>query len=44
MTIPFEYVLPVIGIQSGREYYVSMCPVRLIRKLFPLDDEEISLK
>lgn len=42
MDIPFEYVLPVIrGIQAGREYYVSMCPVRLIRKLFPLDDEEI---
>ncbi|MCL1464678.1 DNA sulfur modification protein DndB [Argonema galeatum] len=38
----FEYVLPVIrGIQSGREYYVSMCPVRLLPKLFPLDDEEI---
>ena len=42
MPIAFEYVLPVIrGIQAGREYYVSMCPVRLIPKLFPLEDEEI---
>ena len=42
MPIAFEYVLPVIrGIQAGREYYVSMCPVRLIPKLFSLDDEEI---
>ena len=38
----FEYILPVIrGIQAGREYYVSMCPVRILPKLFPLDDEEM---
>src|SRR6476469_2671796 len=38
----FEYVLPVIrGIQAGREYYVSMCPVRLLPKLFPGNDEEM---
>jgi DNA sulfur modification protein DndB len=43
MSVPFEYVLPVIrGIQAGREYYVSMCPVGLLPKLFPYDDEEIS--
>lgn len=42
MDIPFEYVLPIMwGIQAGREYYVSICPVRLIPKLFPFDDEEI---
>lgn len=42
MDIPFEYVLPIIwGIQAGREYYVSICPVRLIPKLSPFDDEEI---
>lgn len=42
-TPTFEYILPVIrGIQSGREYYVSMCPVRLLPKLFPLDKEEIA--
>ncbi|HEY9609402.1 DNA sulfur modification protein DndB [Allocoleopsis sp.] len=42
MALPFEYVFPAIrGIQAGREYYVSMCPVRLISKLFSFDDEEI---
>jgi DNA sulfur modification protein DndB len=43
MSIPsFEYVLPVIrGIQAGREYYVSMCPVRYIPKLFAKDDEDV---
>ena len=41
-TTSFEYVLPVIrGIQAGREYYLSMCPVRLLPKLLPLDDEEV---
>jgi DNA sulfur modification protein DndB len=41
-TSSFEYILPVIrGIQAGREYYVSMCPVRLLPKLFPWDDEEL---
>ena len=43
--IPFEYVFPAIrGIQAGREYYVSMCPIRLIPKLFSFDDEEIPLE
>ncbi|MEW5859562.1 MAG: DNA sulfur modification protein DndB [Cyanobacteriota bacterium] len=42
LTPSFEYVLPVIrGIQAGREYYVSMCPVRFIPKLFPLEDGEM---
>lgn len=42
MDIPFEYVLPAMRrIQAGREYYVSMCPVRLIPKLFPFDNEEL---
>jgi DNA sulfur modification protein DndB len=42
MSLPFEYVFPAIrGIQSGHEYYVSMCPLRLIPKLFSFDDEEI---
>ncbi|MBK4732678.1 DNA sulfur modification protein DndB [Oxynema sp. CENA135] len=37
----FEYVLPAIrGIQAGREYYVSMCPVRFLPKLFPLEGED----
>jgi DNA sulfur modification protein DndB len=42
MALPFEYTFPAIrGIQAGREYYVSMCPVRLIPKIFSFDDEEI---
>ncbi len=39
----FEYVLPVIrGIQAEREYYVSMCPLGILPKLFPLQDEGIT--
>jgi DNA sulfur modification protein DndB len=38
----FSYVLPGIrGVQAGREYYVSMCPLRLLPKLFHFDDEEL---
>jgi DNA sulfur modification protein DndB len=42
LTPSFEYILPVIrGIQAGREYYVSMCPVRFLPKLLPLESEEL---
>jgi DNA sulfur modification protein DndB len=38
----FEYIFPAIrGIQAGREYYVSMCPLRLIPKIFLFDEEEL---
>jgi DNA sulfur modification protein DndB len=38
----FSYVFPAIrGIQAGREYYVTMCPLRLITRLFNFDDEEL---
>jgi DNA sulfur modification protein DndB len=38
----FEYVFPAIrGIQAGREYYVSQCPLRLIPKLFQFDDADL---
>jgi DNA sulfur modification protein DndB len=38
----FEYVFPAIrGIQAGREYYVSQCPLRLIPKLFQFDDPDL---
>jgi DNA sulfur modification protein DndB len=38
----FSYVFPAIrGVQAGREYYVSMCPLRLLAKLFVFDDEEL---
>ena len=38
----FEYVFPAIrGIQAGREYYVSMCPLRLIPRIFLFDEAEL---
>lgn len=42
MDAPFEYVFPAIrGIQAGREYYVSMCPLRLLPKIFLFNEEEL---
>lgn len=42
MSNGFEYVFPAIrGIQAQREYYVSMCPMRLLPKLFLFDEEEL---
>jgi DNA sulfur modification protein DndB len=42
MDTSFEYIFPAIrGIQAGREYYVSMCPLRLIPKIFIFDEEEL---
>jgi DNA sulfur modification protein DndB len=39
----FEYVFPAIrGVQAGREYYVTMCPLRLIQRLFVFDEEELT--
>jgi DNA sulfur modification protein DndB len=38
----FAYTFPAIrGVQAGREFYVSMCPLRLLPKLFRFDDEEL---
>lgn len=38
----FSYVFPAIrGVQAGREYYVSMCPLRLLAKIFVFDNEEL---
>ena len=38
----FGYVFPAIrGVQAGREYYASMCPLRIMSKLFTFDDEEV---
>lgn len=38
----FGYVFPAIrGVQAKREYYVSMCPLRLIPKVFQFDDDEM---
>ena len=42
MSTGFEYVFPAIrGIQAQREYYVSMCPLRLLPKIFLFDEEEV---
>ena len=42
MADDFSYVFPAIrGVQAGREYYVSMCPLRLLRRLFSFDEEEL---
>lgn len=39
----FTYAFPAIrGIQANREYYVSMCPLRLIPRIFSFDEEELS--
>lgn len=38
----FNYVFTAIrGIQAGREYYVAMCPLHLIPKLFLYDEKEL---
>lgn len=41
-TVNFEYVFPAIrGVQARREYYVSMCPLRLVPKVFLFNEEEL---
>src|SRR5262245_9010545 len=38
----FEYLFPSIrGVQARREYYVSMCPLRLVPKVFLFDEDEL---
>lgn len=38
----FSYIFPAIrGVQAGREYYVSMCPMKLVPRLFSFDEEEL---
>lgn len=42
MEAAFEYVFPAIrGVQAGREFYASMCPLRLLPKIFLFDEEEL---
>ncbi len=39
----FQYVFPAIrGVQATRDYYVSMCPLRLIPRMFLFDEEELT--
>jgi DNA sulfur modification protein DndB len=41
----FNYVFTALrGIQAGREYYSTMCPLRLIPKLFLFDEKELPPK
>lgn len=42
METTFSYSFPAIrGIQAGKEYFVAMCPLRIIPKIFLFDEEEI---
>ena len=43
MDVHFGYSFPAIrGIQAGREYFVSMCPMRLLPKIFLFNEEELA--
>ena len=38
----FNHTFPALrGAQAGAEFYVAMCPMRLLPKLFVFDDEEV---
>lgn len=42
MEATFSYSFPALrGIQAGSEFYVVMCPLKLIPKIFVFDEEEI---
>jgi len=42
MTHGYSYTFPALrGIQAGRQYYVAMCPLRLLPKLFLFDEDEL---
>lgn len=42
MDTSFEYIFPAIkGMQARREYFVSMCPLRLIPRIFVFNEEEL---
>jgi len=43
MSLSFEYTFPSIrGVQAGREYYISMCPLKLIPKIFLFNEGELA--
>ena len=36
----FAYKFPAVrGIQAGKEYYISMVPLKLLSRLFPSEEE-----
>lgn len=42
MATDFEYTFPAVrGIQAGSEYYITMCPLRHIERLFKFDEEDV---
>ncbi|WP_077622437.1 DNA sulfur modification protein DndB [Sediminibacillus massiliensis] len=42
MELGFSYNFPAIrGVQAGKEYYIAMCPLRVIPKIFLFDEDEI---
>lgn len=42
MTYNFTYTFPALkGIQAGRQYYVAMCPLKLLPRLFLFDEPSI---
>lgn len=42
-SISFFSFAAIRGVQAGREYFVTMCPLKLIPKLFLFDEEELDL-
>lgn len=39
----FHYAFTSLrGVQGGREYYVAMCPLRLLPKMFLFDEDEVA--
>ncbi|WP_448203528.1 DNA sulfur modification protein DndB [Azospirillum sp. sgz302134] len=42
MSSGFEFSFPAIrGVQARREYYISMCPLRLLPKMFLFNEDEL---
>ena len=38
----YNHTFPALrGIQAGAEFYIAMCPMRLLMKIFVFDDEEL---
>lgn len=45
MDLAFSYNFPAIkGVQAGKEYFVAMCPLHIIPKIFLFDEDEIPAK
>ncbi len=41
---PYNYVFPAIrGIQAKREYYVAMCPLKLVPKILIFDETNMEI-